>query len=66
MPTSINFIYLDYIIVYKIEGTFCKILVPHTGVEDSGLLEYEGMSFGISQHCKGSSCLHLKGPQVQE
>ena len=50
----------------KIKDNFCKILVFHTGVEDSGLLECDGMSFGISQHCEGLWCLHLQGSQVQE
>jgi hypothetical protein len=40
--------------VDKIKGYFCKILVSHTDVEDSGLLECDGVSFGISQHCEGS------------
>jgi hypothetical protein len=52
--------------VDKIKGNFCKILVFHAGVEDSGLLEYDGMSFDISQHCEGLWCLHLQGSQVQE
>ena len=38
----------------KIKDNFCKILVFHTGVVDSDLLECDGMSFAISQRCERS------------